>query len=41
LALWVNTDACIGLGAGVDPHKRTFMVRVQNQRVNPEVLVAP
>ncbi|MFT4504754.1 hypothetical protein [Caballeronia sp. 15711] len=40
LASWVNTDALHGLGDAANFRKRTFMVRVQNQPVNPVVLVA-
>jgi hypothetical protein len=40
LASWVNTDALHGLGDAADSRKSTFMVRVQNQPVNPVVLVA-
>ncbi|OXC75092.1 hypothetical protein BSU04_28575 [Caballeronia sordidicola] len=40
LASWVNTDALHCLGDAADSQKRTFMVRVQNQPVNPGVRVA-
>jgi hypothetical protein len=40
LASWVNTDALPCLGDAADSQKSTFMVRVQNQPVNPVVLVA-
>jgi len=40
LASWVNTDALRCPRDALDSQKRTFMVRVQNQPVNPGVRVA-
>jgi hypothetical protein len=40
LASWVNTDALHCFGDATFSQKRTFMVRVQKQPVNPGVLVA-
>src|SRR5882757_2393924 len=40
LTSWVNTDALHCFGDAANSQKGTFMVRVQNQPVNPGVLVA-